>query len=59
MEKLFAIGDEHFESLMQKRGDIGNTSDQYAKAFSETLPFDAITVAPYMGKDECRTVLEL
>jgi orotidine-5'-phosphate decarboxylase len=34
-----------------KRGDIGNTSSMYAKAFFETLPFDAITVAPYMGKD--------
>ncbi len=34
-----------------KRGDIGNTSTQYAKAFFETLPFDAITVAPYMGSD--------
>jgi len=34
-----------------KRGDIGNTSKQYAKAFFETMDFDAITVAPYMGKD--------
>ncbi|MDL2228288.1 orotidine-5'-phosphate decarboxylase [Bacteroidales bacterium OttesenSCG-928-K03] len=34
-----------------KRGDIGNTSKQYAKAFFETMDFDAVTVAPYMGKD--------
>ena len=34
-----------------KRGDIGNTSAAYAKAFFETLKCDAITVAPYMGKD--------
>ena len=34
-----------------KRGDIGNTSLAYAKAFFETLPCDAITVAPYMGAD--------
>lgn len=34
-----------------KRGDIGNTSKMYAKAFFETMNFDAITVAPYMGED--------
>jgi orotidine-5'-phosphate decarboxylase len=34
-----------------KRGDIGNTSKMYAKAFFEQLSFDAITVAPYMGED--------
>jgi orotidine-5'-phosphate decarboxylase len=34
-----------------KRGDIGNTSTMYAKAFLENMPFDAITVAPYMGED--------
>jgi orotidine-5'-phosphate decarboxylase len=34
-----------------KRGDIGNTSKMYAKAFFENMPFDAITVAPYMGED--------
>jgi orotidine-5'-phosphate decarboxylase len=41
-----------------KRGDIGNTSSMYAKAFFETLPFDAITVAPYMGEDSLRPFLE-
>ncbi|MDP4222994.1 MAG: orotidine-5'-phosphate decarboxylase [Bacteroidota bacterium] len=34
-----------------KRGDIGNTSRMYAKAFFETMQFDAVTVAPYMGED--------
>ena len=34
-----------------KRGDIGNTSMMYAKAFLENMPFDAVTVAPYMGED--------
>ena len=34
-----------------KRGDIGNTSAMYAKAFFETMNFDSVTVAPYMGKD--------
>ncbi|MCC6818788.1 MAG: orotidine-5'-phosphate decarboxylase [Bacteroidia bacterium] len=34
-----------------KRGDIGNTSSMYAKAFFKNMNFDAITVAPYMGED--------
>lgn len=34
-----------------KRGDIGNTATQYAKTFFDTYNFDAVTVAPYMGKD--------
>jgi len=34
-----------------KRGDIGNTSSMYAKAFFENMDFDSVTVAPYMGKD--------
>jgi orotidine-5'-phosphate decarboxylase len=58
MEKTVRyIGDEHFKIADAKRGDIGNTSDQYAKAFFETLPFDAITVAPYMGKDSVEPFL--
>jgi len=40
-----------------KRGDIGNTSEMYAKAFFETLNFDAITVAPYMGEDSVKPFL--
>lgn len=41
-----------------KRGDIGNTSKMYAKAFFEHLDFDAITVAPYMGEDSVAPFLE-
>ncbi len=40
-----------------KRGDIGNTSTQYAKAFFQTINFDAITVAPYMGEDSVKPFL--
>lgn len=52
------IGSTHFTIADAKRGDIGNTSSQYAKAFFETLNFDAITVAPYMGEDSIRPFLE-
>lgn len=52
------IGDDHFKIADAKRGDIGNTSDQYAKAFFETLPFDSITVAPYMGEDSIKPFLK-
>ncbi len=48
----------HFTIADAKRGDIGNTSSQYAKAFFETLNFDAVTVAPYMGSDSIRPFLE-
>jgi orotidine-5'-phosphate decarboxylase len=48
----------HFKIADAKRGDIGNTSAQYAKAFFETLNFDAITVAPYMGADSVKPFLE-
>lgn len=41
-----------------KRGDIGNTSTAYAKAFFETLSCDAVTVAPYMGKDSVAPFLQ-
>ena len=50
-EKIFKIADA-------KRGDIGNTSNMYAKAFFETMPFDSITVAPYMGEDSVKPFLE-
>jgi orotidine-5'-phosphate decarboxylase len=52
------IPQEHFKIADAKRGDIGNTSTQYARAFFETLAFDAITVAPYMGEDSIRPFLE-
>ena len=41
-----------------KRGDIGNTSKLYAKAFLENMDFDAVTVAPYMGEDSVSPFLE-
>lgn len=47
----------HFKIADAKRGDIGNTSSQYARAFFETIPFDAITVAPYMGSDSVQPFL--
>jgi orotidine-5'-phosphate decarboxylase len=40
-----------------KRGDIGNTSSMYAKAFFKDLNFDSVTVAPYMGKDSVEPFL--
>ncbi|MEI6948344.1 orotidine-5'-phosphate decarboxylase [Paraflavisolibacter sp. H34] len=52
------IPSTHFKIADAKRGDIGNTSTQYAKAFFETLNFDAITVAPYMGADSVKPFLE-
>ena len=59
MEKtVHYIGDEHFKIADAKRGDIGNTSEQYAKAFFETMPFDAITVSPYMGGDSVKPFLQ-
>lgn len=41
-----------------KRGDIGNTSHQYAKTFFEAYNFDAVTVAPYMGSDSVTPFVE-
>jgi len=41
-----------------KRGDIGNTSKLYARAFFENMDFDAVTVAPYMGEDSVKPFLE-
>ena len=52
------IGDAHFTIADAKRGDIGNTADQYARAFFDQLPFDAITVAPYMGADSVEPFLQ-
>ncbi|MCH1417456.1 MAG: orotidine-5'-phosphate decarboxylase [Flavobacteriaceae bacterium] len=48
---------KHFTIADAKRGDIGNTSTRYAKAYFETLGFDSITVAPYMGKDSIEPFL--
>ena len=50
-KEIFTIADA-------KRGDIGNTSKLYAKAFFESMNFDSVTVAPYMGKDSVSPFLE-
>lgn len=47
----------HFTIADAKRGDIGNTSTRYAKAFYEDLNFDSVTIAPYMGKDSVEPFL--
>lgn len=51
------IPDKHFIIADAKRGDIGNTSSLYARAFFDHLNVDAITVAPYMGKDSVEPFL--
>jgi orotidine-5'-phosphate decarboxylase len=48
--EIFTIADA-------KRGDIGNTGKRYAKAFFETINFDSVTVAPYMGSDSVKPFL--
>ena len=50
-ENIFTIADA-------KRGDIGNTSDMYAKAFFKNMNFDSLTVSPYMGSDSVKPFLE-
>jgi orotidine-5'-phosphate decarboxylase len=57
-ETLAHIPSTHFKIADAKRGDIGNTSAQYAKTFFETFAFDAVTVAPYMGEDSIRPFLD-
>ena len=52
------IPDDVFTIADAKRGDIGNTSDMYAKSFFENMNFDAITVAPYMGSDSIAPFLK-
>lgn len=62
LEKTVAYIKENYPEIFTiadaKRGDIGNTSQMYAKAFLETLDFDAITVAPYMGEDSVTPFLQ-
>lgn len=63
LEKTIQYISEHaggpvFTIADAKRGDIGNTSAQYAKAFFETMPFDAATVNPYMGHDALQPFLD-
>lgn len=59
LEKTMAlIPSDIFTIADAKRGDIGNTSTQYARAFFENMSFDAVTVAPYMGEDSVRPFLQ-
>lgn len=61
LEKTIKYLNENYPEIFTiadaKRGDIGNTSSRYAKAFFEDLGFDSITVAPYMGKDSVEPFL--
>ena len=57
-ETLSYLPDSVFRIADAKRGDIGNTSTMYARAFFERMNFDAVTVAPYMGEDSLRPFLE-
>ncbi|QHL88871.1 orotidine-5'-phosphate decarboxylase [Nibribacter ruber] len=55
---LEAIPQDVFSIADAKRGDIGNTSELYARAFFERMNFDSITVAPYMGADSVTPFLQ-
>lgn len=57
-ETLNAIPEGIFTIADAKRGDIGNTSAMYARAFFERMQFDSITVSPYMGKDSLEPFLQ-
>lgn len=61
LEKTINYLNENYSEIFTiadaKRGDIGNTSTMYAKAFFEDLAFDSVTVAPYMGKDSVEPFL--
>lgn len=61
LEKTIQYINAHYPEIFTiadaKRGDIGNTSTMYAKAFFEDLNFDSVTVAPYMGKDSVEPFL--
>ena len=48
---------DHFTIADAKRGDIGNTSGRYARAFFKAMSFDSVTVAPYMGRDSVEPFL--
>ncbi len=57
IQYLSANYPEIFTIADAKRGDIGNTSTMYARAFFEDLEFDSVTIAPYMGKDSVEPFL--
>ncbi len=58
-EIITEIPTSHFIIADAKRGDIGNTSTQYAKAFLENMNCDGITVSPYMGSDSIQPFLNI
>lgn len=59
LEKTLAyIPSDIFTIADAKRGDIGNTSSLYARAFFEYMNFDSVTVAPYMGRDSVEPFLQ-
>ena len=58
LEYIRSVDKDLFVIADAKRGDIGNTSLMYAKTFFETMSFDAITVAPYMGIDSVEPFLQ-
>ncbi len=62
LEKTINYLNQHYPDIFTiadaKRGDIGNTSAQYAKAFLKTLSFDSITIVPYMGTDSVKPFLD-
>ena len=58
LKTLDYIPKDIFTIADAKRGDIGNTSSMYARAFFENMNFDSITVAPYMGSDSVTPFLE-
>jgi len=62
LKKTIAYLNENYPEVFTiadaKRGDIGNTSTRYAKAFFDELGFDSLTIAPYMGRDSVEPFLE-
>lgn len=62
LQKTIEYINKHYPEIFTiadaKRGDIGNTSAMYAKAFFDDMNFDSVTVAPYMGKDSVEPFLE-
>jgi orotidine-5'-phosphate decarboxylase len=57
MNYISGLDQEVFTIADAKRGDIGNSAARYAKAFFETLGFNAVTVSPYMGHDSIQPFL--
>ena len=61
LEMTVAYIKEHYPEIFviadAKRGDIGNTAARYAKAFFDNMPCDAVTLAPYMGRDSVEPFL--